>query len=269
MRREVPWTKAWWFWAVLVVLLASVYMYINAAAEKKKKEEVLAEEERRWQANEEKRKMEDKIRAQFEQQKGSEKVDKTISTALSSISVSKNEYDKFQQALKEQMVEKWEESSNVEVFRGVKLEKYDKFLDDLQKSTPGISDETKEKLRLVGDTVDQWNGKPKTFHFQGVDTGGMYSMYMAVKHPFEEKVDVAFAVYTYNASFVAMNIWQMEKAGDGLYRKTKQVQKKLGGLTMEQIKDLGENFLTTKALMAFAHHGTIPKVTFVEDQAGN
>ena len=85
---------------------------------------------------------------------------------------------------------------------------------------------------------------------------------------FQDKIDVAFAVYTYKASFVAMNIRETEKAGDGLYRLTKAVQKKLSGLTFEQVKDLGENFLTTKALMAFAHHGTIPKVCYWHFKVG-
>ena len=75
---------------------------------------------------------------------------------------------------------------------------------------------------------------------------------------FQEKLDIAFSVFTYKDSFVAMNIRETE-AGDGLYRLTKQVQKKLSGLTEEQIEDLRENFLMTKALMAFAHHG-IPEV---------
>ena len=97
------------------------------------------------------------------------------------------------------------------------------------------------------------------------------------KFPFQDKIDVAYAMYTYSASFVGSStakpnqykIWQAEKADNGLYRLTKPlVENVLTGKMVEpdrffrkaDIDELAENFIVTKALQAFAHHGTIPKV---------
>ena len=88
---------------------------------------------------------------------------------------------------------------------------------------------------------------------------------------------MAYAMYTYNASFVGSltekpnqyKIWLAKKADNGLYRLTKPlVENVLTGKMVEpdrffrkaDIEELAENFIVTKALQAFASHGTIPKV---------
>ena len=88
---------------------------------------------------------------------------------------------------------------------------------------------------------------------------------------------MAYAMYTYSASFVGSltekpnqyKIWLAKKADNGLYRLTKPlVENVLTGKMVEpdrffrkaDIEELAENFIVTKALQAFASHGTIPKV---------
>merc|ERR1711953_614755 len=101
--------------------------------------------------------------------------------------------------------------------------------------------------------------------------------------PDEDKVDVAYAMYDFNAKFAGSStakpnqykIWHAEKADNGLYRLTKPVvENVLTGKMMEpdkffrkaDIDELSENFIVTKALQAFAQYGIISKVTFKEDQ---
>ena len=84
-------------------------------------------------------------------------------------------------------------------------------------------------------------------------------------------------MYSYSASFVGSStakpnqykIWNAEKTDNGFYRLTKPLVKNvLTGQMVEpdrffrkaDIEELAENFIVTKALQAFASHGTIPKV---------
>ena len=88
---------------------------------------------------------------------------------------------------------------------------------------------------------------------------------------------MAYAMYTYSASFVGSStakpnlykIWHSETAANGLRRLTKPLVENVLTRKMVEpdrifrkadIEELAENFIVTKALQAFAHHGTIPKV---------
>ena len=90
-------------------------------------------------------------------------------------------------------------------------------------------------------------------------------------------------MYTFKAEFVGSStakpnqykIWHTERANNGLYRLTKPlVEDVLTGKMIQpdrffrkaDMDELAENFIVTKALKAFAHSGSIPKVTYVEDQ---
>ena len=61
---------------------------------------------------------------------------------------------------------------------------------------------------------------------------------MLLNNVFQNKVDIAFAMFNYKAKF---------KGSQGL-------------LKLDDIDKLAENFITTKALHAFVHSGAIPKV---------
>ena len=70
-------------------------------------------------------------------------------------------------------------------------------------------------------------------------------------------------------------IWHTEKDKSGLYRLTKPlVEDVLTGKMMEpdrflkmaDVEEMTQNFLVAKALNAFAQHGTIPRVTYIEDR---
>ena len=104
----------------------------------------------------------------------------------------------------------------------------------------------------------------------------------------EEKLDIAIALYEFEAKFVGSStakpnqykIWHTEKdKRTGLYRLTKPVVEDIltgkmirpdARLKMGDINQLSNNFIIAKALTAFAQSGTIPRVSYIEesDSAG-
>jgi len=210
-----------------------------------------------------------------------ENVGSTVSNLLGSIHVSKKKFQEFQTSMNDMLVSKWDEKSETKVFHGVEIAHYTRFIDMFQKNT-GITDEVRALLETM-EFTDKMDDKVKTFTCDGTDTEGKYGMYMALKRPQEEKVDVAYAMYTYKAEFAGSStakpnqykIYNTEQASNGLHRLTTPVvEDVLTGKLMEpdrflrkaDVDELAENFIVTKALMAFAHSGTIPRVTYVEEK---
>jgi hypothetical protein len=102
----------------------------------------------------------------------------------------------------------------------------------------------------------------------GSRTNGKYGMYMAVKHPDEEKIDVAYAMFNFDGVFVTANPF-LERLKHT--RVDDLVNLELGNykptFRKGDIDDLASNFITTKALQAFAQSGYIRKVTFIEESS--
>ena len=67
---------------------------------------------------------------------------------------------------------------------------------------------------------------------------------------FQDKVDVAYAMFDFEAEFAK----SFKTTFGDLFKKS-------------DIDTLAENFIVTKALQAFAQHGTIEKVMHYDDQA--
>ena len=78
---------------------------------------------------------------------------------------------------------------------------------------------------------------------------------------------MAYAMYEWNADFLGSSKMAMVM----INRLTKPVcqnvlrKEPTGYLSMEDVDELAQNFLVLKALTAFAQHGTIPRVTYIED----
>lgn len=210
-----------------------------------------------------------------------ENVANRIGTLLSGVKVSRKEKEIFEKKLEDQLVEKWSEEAQTKVFKGVEMDKYEEFL-ELFQITTGIDEKTMAAFKALK-FADLMNDQMKTFTCEATDMGGKYGMYASVKRPNENKIDVAIALYNFQAEFVGSstakhnhyNIWHSEKdEKTGLYRLTKPVvEDVLTGrmirpdqrLRMEDINALTQNFIIAKALTAFAHSGTIPRVCYEED----
>ena len=98
---------------------------------------------------------------------------------------------------------------------------------------------------------------------------------------FKDTIDVAYSMYTYNAEFLlrsTMKTTSDKKQKTGLFRLINPLvedvhMKKLvdrGRFSrMTDLEDLAQNWLITKALTNFVQDGTIPKVTFIEENITN
>lgn len=210
-----------------------------------------------------------------------ENVQHTVQNTLGKVVVSKDQYDRFQVALKDQLVDQWEETSASKVFQGVQIEKYPEFL-ELFRTATGIDDKVFAEFKAM-EFTDRMDDKVKSFTCEGSATGGKYGVYMAIKRPQEDKIDVAYAMYDYKAKFTGnstaspnkYNIWNTEKdKTTGLYRLTTPVVENIltgklmnpnRNFTVGDMNELTENFIVAKALQAFAHYGVISKVTWAED----
>ena len=147
----------------------------------------------------------------------------------------------------------WKEKSRTKIFYGVKSEHYKAFLDNFCKSAQ-LDKKLRKDFEQLQDTLEKIGENKKTFSLKNTATTGTYGMYVAVKDPatvaphhkssiqlthiFKGKIDVAYAMYDYKAKF----------KGEGLKKGDVDV--------------LSENYIVTKALLAFAHNGTIPKVLY-------
>eukprot|EP00092_Neocalanus_flemingeri_P018533 GFUD01020069.1.p1 GENE.GFUD01020069.1~~GFUD01020069.1.p1 ORF type:complete len:586 (-),score=220.57 GFUD01020069.1:538-2217(-) len=210
-----------------------------------------------------------------------ENVQLTVQDTLGKITVSKDQFARFQVLLKDQLVDNWEETSESKVFQGVQVEKYTEFL-ELFKTSTGIDKKVYAEFKAM-EFTDRMDDKVKSFTCKGSNNSGKYGIYMAVKRPQENKIDVAYAMYSYKAKFTGNSsaepnnykIWKAEKdAKTGLYRLTTPVVENIltgklmspnRNFTVGDMNELTENFIVAKALQAFAHYGVIPKVTWAED----
>jgi len=214
-------------------------------------------------------------------QAGVENVANRIGALLSGVKVSRKEKEIFEKKLEDQLVEKWKEEAQTKVFKGVEMDKYEEFL-ELFQITTGIDEKTMAAFKALK-FADLMNDQIKVFTCEGTDMGGKYGMYASVKRPNENKIDVAIALYKFEAEFVGSsttkpnqyNIWHCEKdKKTGLYRLTEPVVEDIltgkmirpnQRLRVEDINALTQNFIIAKALTAFAHSGTIPRVCYEED----
>merc|ERR1739838_552766 len=112
---------------------------------------------------------------------------------LSSVPVSRKDKESFEETVHAQIVEKWDEKSQSNLFVGIQLEKFDDFLVSFKEST-GVDGPTMASLKTMVYT-DKVEKQIKEFQCEGTDMGGMYGMFAVVKRPEENKVDVAHAIY--------------------------------------------------------------------------
>ena len=110
-----------------------------------------------------------------------ENVQHTVQNTLGKVVVSKDQYDRFQDALKDQLVDRWEETSASKVFQGVQIEKYPEFL-ELFRTATGIDHKVFAEFKAM-EFTDRMDDKVKSFTCEGSDTGGKYGVYMAIKRP--------------------------------------------------------------------------------------
>jgi hypothetical protein len=168
--------------------------------------------------------------------------------------------------MKNQLVSEWKEGSIAKVYQGVELAKYPQFLDNFQRVT-GVDQKIRTDFENM-EFTDMLSDKLKVFTCDGTDVGGKYGMYMAVKRPDEEKVDIAYAMFSFEGAFVE-HIPLLERL------KHARVDDLLTGhignakrlLRKGDVDELASNFIVTKALQAFAHNGYIRKVTFIEESS--
>ena len=197
-----------------------------------------------------------------------------MSHTLGTVQVSKRQYDDYQAQMKNQLVSEWKEGSIAKVYQGVELAKYPQFLDNFQRVT-GVDQKIRTDFENM-EFTDMLSDKLKVFTCDGTDVGGKYGMYMAVKRPdevlmsffcckltkhFQEKVDIAYAMFSFEGAFVE-HIPLLERL------KHARVDDLLTGhignakrlLRKGDVDELASNFIVTKALQAFAHNGYIRKV---------
>ena len=72
-------------------------------------------------------------------------IGENIVKRLLGVKVSREAFDSFEMKFKDQMVGEWEEEAHTDLYHGVEIAEYSKFLDKLQKST-GITDKVRQKF---------------------------------------------------------------------------------------------------------------------------
>ena len=114
-------------------------------------------------------------------------IGENIVKRLLDVKVSREAFDSFEMKFKDQMVGEWEEEAHTDLYHGVEIAEYSKFLDKLQKST-GITDKVRQKFETV-EFTEKWEGTLKVFtstnEDKGAATTGKYGMYLAMKRPHE------------------------------------------------------------------------------------
>ena len=107
---------------------------------------------------------------------------------LLGVKVSKKAFDTFQMMYKDQMVGEWEEEAHTDLYHGVQIDMYGKFLDKLQERT-GINDTLRKGFEMI-EFMDKWDGSLQFFAAKdnvdkGTSTTGKYGMYLVIKRPHE------------------------------------------------------------------------------------